>query len=174
VTRAERVNQPEPSVPPASSSSIAVVWVVGALVLVAYVVLFSIGRTTHGFIAYYSAARLLAAGQLGPLVYDDAWFGRYVQEISGTPVLEIFGPNTPAMALLALPVAFLDPATARTAWLIASQAKRRRQLGFWCFLVSNVLWIAWGWHDGAYALIVLQLALAALNVRGARKNEPAS
>jgi len=64
--------------------------------------------------------------------------------------------------------------TTLAAWLIASQAKRRRQLGFWCFLVSNVLWIAWGWHDGAYALIVLQLALAALNVRGARKNEPAS
>jgi len=64
--------------------------------------------------------------------------------------------------------------TTLAAWLIASQAKRRRQLGFWCFLVSNVLWIAWGWHDGTYALIVLQLALAALNVRGARKNEPAS
>ena len=64
--------------------------------------------------------------------------------------------------------------TTLAAWLIASQAKRRRRLGFWCFLVSNVLWIAWGWHDGAYALIVLQLALAALNVRGARKNEPAS
>ena len=62
---------------------------------------------------------------------------------------------------------FLDllqwPAMAVTvlaAWLIASQAKRRRQVGFWCFLVSNALWIAWGWHDGAYALIVLQVALA--------------
>ena len=63
--------------------------------------------------------------------------------------------------------------TVLAAWLIASQAKRRRQLGFWCFLVSNVLWIAWGWHDRAYALIVLQVALAALNVRGAHKNEPA-
>ena len=64
--------------------------------------------------------------------------------------------------------------TTLAAWLIASQAKRRRQLGFWCFLVSNVLWIAWGWHAHAYALIVLQIALAFLNVRGARKNEPAS
>jgi hypothetical protein len=64
--------------------------------------------------------------------------------------------------------------TALAAWLIASQAKRRRQMGFWCFLVSNALWITWGWHDGAYALIVLQVALAALNVRGAYKNEPAS
>ncbi len=60
------------------------------------------------------------------------------------------------------------------AWLIASQAKRKREIGFWCFLLSNALWIVWGWHDGAYALIVLQIALAILNVRGAHKNEPAS
>ena len=62
--------------------------------------------------------------------------------------------------------------TVLAAWLVASQAKRRRQAGFWCFLLSNVLWVVWGWHDGAYALIVLQFALAALNVRGAYKNDP--
>jgi hypothetical protein len=28
----------------------------------------------------------------------------------------------------------------------------------------------WGWHDHAYALIVLQLCLAFLNIRGAMKN----
>ena len=60
------------------------------------------------------------------------------------------------------------------AWLIASQAKRKREIGFWCFLLSNALWVVWGWHDGAYALIVLQIALAILNIRGAYKNEPAS
>ena len=64
-------------------------------------------------------------------------------------------------------------ATVIAAWLIAGQSKRRRKIGFWCFLLSNVLWITWGWHDHAYALIALQLALAALNIRGARKNEPA-
>ena len=64
--------------------------------------------------------------------------------------------------------------TVFAAWLIASQAKRRRETGFWWFLVSNGLWVVWGWHDGAYALIVLQVALAALNIRGAYKNEPKS
>jgi hypothetical protein len=62
--------------------------------------------------------------------------------------------------------------TVGAAWLVAAQSKSRRRAGFWCFLASNVLWAIWGWHDGAYALIVLQLALAALNVRGAQKNEP--
>jgi hypothetical protein len=60
------------------------------------------------------------------------------------------------------------------AWLIASQSKHRREIGFWCFLLSNSLWIVWGWHDRAYALIVLQIALAVLNIRGAYKNEPDS
>lgn len=64
--------------------------------------------------------------------------------------------------------------TVAAAWLIASQSKRRRKIGFWCFLASNVLWVAWGWQAGAWALIVLQFALAALNLRGVRKNEPAA
>lgn len=59
------------------------------------------------------------------------------------------------------------------AWLVASQSRRRRSAGFWCFLASNVLWILWGWHAGAVALILLQVGLFALNVRGAWKNEPA-
>ena len=62
--------------------------------------------------------------------------------------------------------------TVIAAWLIASQTKRKRKVGFWCFLLSNVLWIIWGWHDNAYALIVLQIALATLNIRGAYKNDP--
>lgn len=64
--------------------------------------------------------------------------------------------------------------TVIAAWLIASQSKRKRKIGFWCFLLSNVLWVIWGWHDQAYALVVLQIALAILNIRGAWKNEPDS
>lgn len=64
--------------------------------------------------------------------------------------------------------------TVVAAWLIASQSKRKRKIGFWCFLLSNVLWVIWGWHDQAYALVVLQIALAILNTRGAYKNEPDS
>ncbi|MDQ6621120.1 MAG: hypothetical protein M3Z31_15735 [Pseudomonadota bacterium] len=62
--------------------------------------------------------------------------------------------------------------TVLAAWLVASLSKHRRTVGFWAFIVSNVLWIVWGWHDGAYALITLQVALAALNIRGVFKNDP--
>jgi hypothetical protein len=60
--------------------------------------------------------------------------------------------------------------TVTAAWFVASQQAGRRKLGFWLFLVSNVLGIVWGVHDGAYALIVLQIALAVMNIRGERKN----
>ena len=63
-------------------------------------------------------------------------------------------------------------ATLVAAWLVASQSKRKRSWGFWCFIASNVLWVTWGWHDHAYALIALQFGLFVLNLRGARKNEP--
>jgi hypothetical protein len=57
------------------------------------------------------------------------------------------------------------------AWLVASRNEKRRRAGFWCFLGSNVLWVAWGWSTKAYALILLQVALAVLNIRGVAKNE---
>jgi hypothetical protein len=62
--------------------------------------------------------------------------------------------------------------TVLASWFVASQHKRRRSIGFWLFLISNVLWVIWGWHTDAYALICLQFCLAALNIRGAQKNEP--
>ena len=65
-------------------------------------------------------------------------------------------------------------ATLIAAWLVASQTKRKRSWGFACFIASNVLWVVWGWHDHAYALIALQLGLFALNLRGLGKNEPLS
>jgi len=63
--------------------------------------------------------------------------------------------------------------TVWAAWLVASSLKRRRHLGFWIFLLSNVLWVAWGLHTRAWALVFLQVCLAAMNIRGARKAEPA-
>ena len=64
--------------------------------------------------------------------------------------------------------------TVLAAWLVASQKKFKRNWGFWSFLASNFLWIIWGFHDKAYALIVLQLCLAALNIRGAMKTQTGS
>ncbi len=64
-------------------------------------------------------------------------------------------------------------ATLLAAWLVGSNSPVRRNIGFWVFLASNVLWVVWGLHDGAFALIALQIGLAALNIRGVFKTEEA-
>ena len=64
--------------------------------------------------------------------------------------------------------------SAVAAWLVGSRNAHRRKRGFWWFLLSNVLWIVWGWHTQAWALIGLQLVLVALNIRGSCKNEQAA
>tara|TARA_R110000782_G_scaffold9334_3_gene30143 strand:- start:1133 stop:1375 length:243 start_codon:yes stop_codon:yes gene_type:complete len=60
--------------------------------------------------------------------------------------------------------------TVAAAWLVGSTLKSRREVGFWVFMTSNILWIVWGLYADAYALIVLQLALAGMNIRGMLKN----
>jgi len=67
------------------------------------------------------------------------------------------------------------PATALTAaaaWLVGSQSRTKRNIGFWIFLLSNVLWGVWGWHARAYALVILQVCLVVINIRGTQKNDP--
>ena len=64
--------------------------------------------------------------------------------------------------------------TVAASWLVGSTHDRRRSAGFWLFVASNVLWVAWGWHVDAPALVVLQVCLAALNVRGMVKARTSS
>ena len=59
--------------------------------------------------------------------------------------------------------------TVGASWLVGSTHRHRRSAGFWLFIASNVLWVAWGVHGAAPALVVLQVCLAAMNVRGMLK-----
>ena len=61
--------------------------------------------------------------------------------------------------------------TVIAAWHVASAKKDRRSTGFWLYLVSNALWIAWSLYAHAYALIALQVCLAVMNFRGLGKND---
>jgi hypothetical protein len=63
--------------------------------------------------------------------------------------------------------------TLLASWLVASSSTGKRAAAFWIFLLANALWVIWGLHSGAPALIVLQLGLAVLNLRGAMKSEAA-
>lgn len=56
-------------------------------------------------------------------------------------------------------------------WCVASQTKKVRWFGFFSFIISNFLWVLWALHTEAYAIIVLQIGLLLLNIRGIVKNE---
>jgi hypothetical protein len=71
--------------------------------------------------------------------------------------------------LLQWPAAIL---TLVGAWFVGSKRAGRRRLGFWLYLSSNVAWVAWGVPASAYAVVALQVFLAALNVRGMVKADP--
>ena len=60
------------------------------------------------------------------------------------------------------------------AYCVGSTRRSRRVIGFVVFVVSNVLWIFWGWPRAAWGLVSLQVALMALNARGLAKNEALS
>lgn len=64
--------------------------------------------------------------------------------------------------------------TVVASWLVASSHDGKRNVGFWIFLLSNVLWITWSLYSGAMALVVLQICLAAMNIRGAMKTKEPS
>jgi len=61
-------------------------------------------------------------------------------------------------------------ATLIAAWFVASQSRKMRNMGFWIYILSNVLWVLWGWQNNGYALIALQVGLFLMNIRGIRKN----
>jgi hypothetical protein len=64
--------------------------------------------------------------------------------------------------------------TLAAAWFVGSHLPIRRRNGFRLFILSNFLWIIWGWSAGAYALIVLQIGLFIMNLRGAEKQHEIS
>ncbi|MGZ8287571.1 MAG: hypothetical protein ACXW2U_14300 [Telluria sp.] len=72
------------------------------------------------------------------------------------------------LALLEWPAMAISLAAA---YLLASQRPEKRVVAFWLLIVGNVMWIAWGWGEDAWALIALNAGLMVLNVRGIFKNE---
>ncbi len=64
--------------------------------------------------------------------------------------------------------------TVTAAWFVGSSRKSRRKVGFWLFLLSNLLWIVWGGYAHAWALVILQLCLAVMNIRGEKRNSKPS
>lgn len=57
------------------------------------------------------------------------------------------------------------------AWWMGSKQASKRVVAFAMLIVGNLMWMAWGWGESAWALIALNLGLLAMNIRGIIKNE---
>jgi len=92
-------------------------WVMPALLLWPFLdfCLHAATRASNGFVAYYTAARLLSEGADVSRFYDDAWFVARVAE-RAPAIYDLFSPNPPTTALLLLPFAGLDYTGARLVW----------------------------------------------------------
>jgi len=55
--------------------------------------------------------------------------------------------------------------------LITSNRRWKRNVGFGLALLSNILWGWWGVYEAAWALIAMQVGIAALNLRGFLKTK---
>jgi hypothetical protein len=77
---------------------------------------------THGFAAYYSAARLLKIGQFSAQVYDPAYFRPIVRDDSHGQADDIYHANPPTTSLMLWPLSFLSIENARVIWIIANAA----------------------------------------------------
>ncbi len=107
-------------------------------------------RSSNGYVAYFVAAQLLRDGERVRNFYDDDWFAARIAE-RGPAIYDIFAPNPPTMALLLLPLAGLDPSSARALWTILNLVT---YLGFLAW-VSKTLHLPRLW---AVAFLLLALA----------------
>jgi hypothetical protein len=104
-------------------------------------------RPSDGFIAYYTASRLVLSGRDAAGLYDDAVFRDETKALR-TGADDIYYVNPPTTALLLLPVAGLDYRTARSIWILCTLA----------LLLLSGAWIAFslkliGWRLVALAAL---------------------
>jgi alpha-1,2-mannosyltransferase len=76
---------------------------------------------TSGFVAYYTAARLVREGGDVDQFYDDRWFEEQTRR-EDPHVSDVWGPNPPTATLLLLPLSWGSYHTARIAWTAISVA----------------------------------------------------
>lgn len=91
-----------------------------AIILAVYFIFFVVtnaSRSTNGFLAYYTASKLLAEGEDVSRFYDDDWFSSNVKRFV-PEVYEIYNVNMPTTSLIMLPLAKFDYSTARIIWTI--------------------------------------------------------
>ncbi len=94
-------------------------WMLAGMLVLLFmlrVALPSATHLTHGFSAYFTAARLVTERQEVAKFYDDAWFSAQTRRLGFAGAEDIFNVNPPLAALLFYPLAGFEPGVARVIW----------------------------------------------------------
>jgi len=75
-------------------------------------------KLTNGFTSHYTLSRLLLTEGEIINVYDTAYFNQKIEEYGFNEIKDL--PNIPTSAFSLLPVAWMEPAAAKVAWIIIS------------------------------------------------------
>ncbi len=113
---------------------------------------------THGFGAYYTAARLLKSGQLSADIYQPDYFRPLVEAASHHQSSDIYNANPPTTTLMFWPLTFFSIETARAIWIGVNGL-------LLCSGIAVLIWtFADSFHPTLYALL-LTLAMLFQPVR---------
>lgn len=95
-----------------------ILWTIVAILAVYFIfyVVSSASRSSHGFVSYYTASRLLFEGEKVSNFYDDGWFSSKVKKYE-PDVYEIYLVNPPTTSLILLPIVPFGYAVARIFWV---------------------------------------------------------
>ncbi len=104
-------------------------------------------QLTHGFAAYYTASRLLLAGQFDARAYDNAWFEAQTQVAMNGEASDIYNVNPPSTAWMMVGLAALSPHAARIAWTLGNLA----------LMVATLALLGWELGLGGIGLSLLAL-----------------
>jgi len=95
-----------------------ILWTIVAVLLIYFIfyVISSATRSSHGFVSYYTASRLLLEGENVSKFYDDDWFSSKVKKYE-PDVYEIYLVNPPTTSFILLPIASFNYPAARILWV---------------------------------------------------------
>ncbi len=99
--------------------AIPILFCITAVILFIYYLTGRTGNLTHGFASYYTFSRLLLEEEDFSKAYDTAYFNIKIQEYGIENVRDLPN-NVPTSAIMLVPVAKMQPAGARIAWIVLS------------------------------------------------------
>lgn len=77
-------------------------------------------KPTGGFMAYYTAGKLLRMHEDLSILYDDKRFHDMIPNVTGSTVEDVYRANPPTLALLFFPLSFFPVMKAKLLWVIVS------------------------------------------------------